>query len=96
MIDHVRTKTVRIAVPPERAGESLGFPGRSRGQTQEIVLFPLLASLVLLAVVVAVHWSVWDAFRGVLRESAPLATPLVALLAAIVLLPPLAWAISAL
>jgi hypothetical protein len=58
--------------------------------------FPLLASLVLLAVVVAVHWSVWGAFRDELTTNAPLAIPLVAVLAAIVLLPPLAWAISAL
>jgi hypothetical protein len=60
------------------------------------VWFPLLASLVLLAVVAAVHWSVWEPFRSELGKNAPVAIPLVAVLATIVLLPPLAWAISAL
>jgi len=59
------------------------------------VWFPLLAALVLLAVVVAVHWSVWDAFGGELRKNAPIAIPLVAVLATTVLVPPLAWAVSA-
>jgi hypothetical protein len=60
------------------------------------VWVPLLLSVVLLAVVVAVHWSVWDAFGAELRKNAPVAIPLVAVLAATVLLPPLAWAVSAL
>jgi hypothetical protein len=59
------------------------------------VWFPPLASVVLLAVVVAVHWSVRDAFVAELRKNAPVAIVLVAALAAIVLLPPLAWAVSA-
>ncbi len=57
---------------------------------------PLVLSVVLLAVVVAVHWSVRDAFGAELRKNAPVAILLVAVLAAIVLLPPLAWAVSAL
>ena len=58
--------------------------------------FPLLASLVFLAIVAAVHWSVWEPFHAELGKNAPVAIPLVAVLAAIVLLPPLAWAISVL
>ena len=57
--------------------------------------FPVIACVVLLAVVVAVHWSVWDALAAELRKNAPIAIVLVAVLAAIVLLPPLAWAVSA-
>ena len=57
---------------------------------------PPAAALLLLALVAAIHWSVWEPFRAELGKNAPIAVPLVALLAAIVLLPPLAWAISAL
>ena len=57
--------------------------------------FPVVASVVLLAVVVAAHWSVRDAFGAELRTNGPIAAVLVAVLAAIVLLPPLAWAVSA-
>jgi hypothetical protein len=59
------------------------------------VWFPVVASVVLLAVVVAVHWSVREALAAELRKNAPIAIVLVAVLAAIVLLPPLAWAVSA-
>ena len=93
MIDHVTTKTVRIV--PSRTGTRSGFPGRTSGETPDAVWFPLLASVVLLAVVVAVHWSVWDAFAAELRKNAPVAVPLVAVLAVTVLVPPVAWAISA-
>ena len=55
----------------------------------------MIACVVLLAVVVAVHWSVWDALAAELRKNAPIAIVFVAVLAAIVLLPPLAWAVSA-
>jgi hypothetical protein len=58
--------------------------------------FPLVASVALLAVVVAVHWSVRDAFAAELGKNRPIAIPLVAVLAATVLLPPLAWAVSVL
>lgn len=67
-----------------------------RGETDAAVWFPLLASLVLLALVVAIHWSVWEPFAAELRKNAPVAIPLVAVIGAVVLLPPLAWAISAL
>ena len=58
--------------------------------------FPPLAALALVALVAAIHWSVWEPFRAELGKNAVVAIPLVAVLAAIVLLPPLAWAISAL
>jgi hypothetical protein len=72
----------------------LGFPGRRSGETRSALWFPLLVSVVLLAVVVAVHWSVWDAFGAELRKNAPVAIPLVAVLAVTVLVPPLAWVVS--
>ena len=57
--------------------------------------FPVIASVVLLAVVVAVNWSVGEALAATLRTNGPVAIVLVAVLAAIVLLPPLAWAVNA-
>ena len=57
--------------------------------------FPAIACVVLLAVVVAVHWSVREALAAEFRTNGPVAIVLVAVLAAIVLLPPLAWAVSA-
>ena len=93
MIDQVTTKTVRMAPSKDRLAAV--FRGDGAVKRREAVWFPLLASLVLLAIVVAVHWSVWDAFRDELRKDAPIAIPLVAVLAATVLVPPLAWAVSA-
>jgi hypothetical protein len=59
-----------------------------------VTWFPPAAALLLLVLVAAIHWSAWGPFRAELGKNAPVAVPLVGLLAAIVLLPPLVWAIS--
>jgi hypothetical protein len=59
-----------------------------------VTWLPPTAALLLLAFVAAIHWSVWEPFRAELAKNAPVAVPLVGLLAAVVLLPPLAWALS--
>jgi hypothetical protein len=58
--------------------------------------FAVVASVVLLAVVAAVFWSAWDPFRADMEENAPVVIPLTAIVAIVVLVPPVAWAIAGL
>jgi hypothetical protein len=58
--------------------------------------FAIVASLVLLAVVAAVFWSAWGPFSADMKENAPVVIPLTAIVAIVVLAPPVAWAIAGL
>jgi TRAP-type C4-dicarboxylate transport system permease small subunit len=55
----------------------------------------LVLTLTLVAFVGAVFWSAWEPFSRDLNESAALKIPVVGVLALVVLVPPLAWAMSA-
>jgi hypothetical protein len=48
-----------------------------------------------LTAVLAIFWSAWEPFSQDMRESGPVVVVLVALVGAIVLLPPIAWVIAA-
>ena len=48
----------------------------------------------LVALVLAIFWSAWEPFSQDMRESGPVVVVLVALVGAIVLLPPIAWVIA--
>jgi len=58
--------------------------------------FAIVASLVLLAVVAAVFLSAWGPVSADMKENAPVVIPLTAIVAIVVLVPPLAWAIAGL
>ena len=49
----------------------------------------------LVALTLAIFWSAWEPFSQDMRESGPVVVVLVALVGAIVLLPPIAWVIAA-
>lgn len=49
----------------------------------------------LVALTLAIFWSAWEPFSRDMRESGPVVVVLVALVGAIVLLPPIAWVIAA-
>ena len=55
---------------------------------------PLVLAVALLALVGLIFWSAWDPFRDDVKEDPLLMIPIVGLLAATVLLPPLVWAIA--
>jgi len=55
---------------------------------------PVLITVALLGFVLLIFWSAWEPFRDDLKEDPLLMVPLVTLLGATVLLPPLAWAIA--
>ena len=55
---------------------------------------PLLLTIGLIAFIVLIFWSAWAPFRDDLKEDPVVMVPVVVLLGATVLVPPLVWAIE--
>ena len=70
------------------------FPEITIGQEQRMLWIPVLITVALLGFVLLIFWSAWEPFRDDLKEDPLLMVPLVTLLGATVLLPPLAWAVA--
>ena len=64
------------------------------GNNGAMLWIPLLVAVALLALIVLIFWSAWEPFWDDLKEDPVMMFPLVAALGAIVLLPPLGWAIA--
>ena len=71
-----------------------GFTDPTSARTTFVLWIPLLLTVALIAVIVFIFWSAWAPFRDDLKEDPVVMIPIVTLLGATILLPPLAWAIA--
>jgi len=78
---------------PHRLRRS-GFRRGRFGNKRAVLWIPFLFTVALIAFVFVIFWSAWEPFRDDLTEDPWVMIPLVVLLGAVVLLPPLAWAIE--
>jgi hypothetical protein len=77
-------------IPDHRAG----FRWSNKGNNPIVLWIPLVLTIALIVFIVLIFWSAWEPFRDDLKEDPVVMIPIVTLLGATILLPPLAWAVG--